>query len=41
MEIIILMSEMLLTHEVEKISGNVKHCNKKVASQVVPGIETT
>jgi hypothetical protein len=41
MEIIILMAEMLLTHEVENISGTVKHCNRKVASQVVTGIETT
>ena len=41
MEIIILMAEMLLTHEVENISGTVKHCNRKVASQVVTRIETT
>ena len=32
MEIIILMDEMLLTHEVDNISGIVKHCNRKVAS---------
>jgi hypothetical protein len=41
LEIIILMDEMLLTREVENISGTVKHCNRKVASQVVIGIETT
>jgi hypothetical protein len=41
MEIIILMAEMLLTHEVENISGTVKHYNRKVASQVVTGIVTT
>ena len=41
MEIIILMAEMLLTHDVENISGIVKHCKRKVASQVVTGIETT
>jgi hypothetical protein len=35
MEIIILMAEMFLTHGVENISGVVRHCNKKVASQVV------
>ena len=41
MEIIIVMAEMLLTHEVENISGIAKHCNKKVASHVVTRIETT
>jgi hypothetical protein len=41
MEIIILMDEMLLTHEIDNISGTVKHCKRKVASQVVTGIETT
>jgi hypothetical protein len=41
MEIIILMVEMLLTHEVENISGTDKHCNRKVASEVVTGIVTT
>ena len=41
MEIIILMDEMLLTHEAENISGTVKHCNRKVTSQVVTGMETT
>ena len=41
MEIIILMAEMLLTHEVENIAVTVKHCNRKVASQIVTGIETT
>ena len=41
MEIIILMVEMFLTHEVENISGTVKHCNRKVASEVVIGIVTT
>jgi hypothetical protein len=41
MEIIILMVEILLTQEVENISGTVKHCNRKVASEVVPGIVTT
>jgi hypothetical protein len=35
MEIIILTTEMLLTHGVENISGVVRHCNRKVASQVV------
>ena len=40
-EITIIMDEMLLTHEVENISGTVKHCNRKVASKVVIGIETT
>jgi hypothetical protein len=40
MEIIILMAEMLLTQEVENISGTVKHYSKKVASQVVTGIMT-
>ena len=41
MEIIILMFEMLLTHEVENISGTVKHCNRKAASEVVTVIVTT
>jgi hypothetical protein len=41
MEIIILMDEMLLTHEIENILGTVKHCNRKVARKVVTGIETT
>jgi hypothetical protein len=41
MEIIILMDEMLLTHEVENISGTIKHYNRKAASQVVTGIVTT
>ena len=41
MEIIILMAEMFLTPEVENILGTVKHCNRKVTSQVVTGIETT
>jgi hypothetical protein len=41
MEIIILMFEMLLTHEVENLSGIVKHCNRKDASEVVIGIMTT
>jgi hypothetical protein len=41
MEIIILMDEMLITHEVENISGTIKHCDRKVASQVVTGIEST
>jgi hypothetical protein len=41
MKIIILMFEMLLTHEVENISGTGKHCNRKVASEVVTGIVTT
>ena len=41
MEIIILMAKMLLTHEIENISGIVKHCNRKVASQVVTGIKIT
>ena len=41
MEIIILMDKMLLTHELEIISGTVKHCIRKVASQVVTKIETT
>jgi hypothetical protein len=40
MEIVILMVEMLLTHEVENILGIVKHCNRKVASEVVTGIVT-
>jgi hypothetical protein len=35
MEIIILMVEMLLTPEFENILGTVKHCNRKVTSQVV------
>jgi hypothetical protein len=41
MELIILMADMLLNHEVENISGTVKHCKRKVVSQVVTGIETT
>jgi hypothetical protein len=41
MEIIILTAEMLLTHGVENISRVVRHCNRKVASQVVTGIVTT
>jgi len=41
MEVIILMLEMLLTHEVENISGTVKHCNRKFASEVVTGTVTT
>jgi hypothetical protein len=41
MEIIILMIEILLTQEVENISGTDKHCNSKVASEVVIGIVTT
>jgi hypothetical protein len=41
MEIIMLMAEMLPTPEVENIAGTVKHCNRKVASQVVTGVETT
>jgi hypothetical protein len=40
MEIIILMAKMLLTHEVENIAGTIKHCNRKVAGQVVTEIET-
>jgi hypothetical protein len=41
MQVSILMVEMLLTHEVENISRTVKHCNRKVASEVVTGIVTT
>jgi hypothetical protein len=36
-----LMVEMLLTPEIENISGTVKHCNMKVTSQVVTRMETT
>jgi len=35
------MVEILLTHEVENISGTDKHCNRKFASEVVTGIMTT
>jgi hypothetical protein len=41
MEIIMLMAEMLLTPEIENISGTVKHYNRKVTSQVVTRMETT
>ena len=41
MEIIILMDEMVLTHEVDNISGTIKHCKRKVTSQVVTRMETT
>jgi hypothetical protein len=41
MEIIMLMAEMLLTPEIENILGTVKHCNRKVTSQVVTRMETT
>jgi hypothetical protein len=32
---------MFLTHGDENILGNVRHCNNKVASQVVTRIKTT
>lgn len=35
------MSQFLLTHGVENISGNVRHFNRKVASQVVTWALTT
>ena len=35
MEMIILTTEMLLTHGVENISRVVRHCNRKFAIQVV------
>jgi hypothetical protein len=41
MEIIMSMAEMLLTPEIENISGIVKHYNKKVTSQVVTRMEST
>jgi hypothetical protein len=36
-----LIAEMLLTPEIENISGTVKYCNRKVISQVVTRMETT
>jgi hypothetical protein len=41
MEIIILTTEMMLTHGVENISGVVRHCKNKVVSQVVTCALTT